>query len=147
MKVPMGYLWKSLKEHASHLSELLVLDSNPQLSLQKNISNIDTSTCCPWDYCSRDVGRAIHQMCNMYHDTLRGAGNGCLPDVESSFDYCLSTLIVSLHYQSATSFGYAITPWPSPPYQLSLFLEACIDPVFFPSPWISTYYHQHSSHI
>ena len=95
MKVPLGYLWKSLKEHASHLSELLVLDSNPQLSLQKNISNIDTSTCCPWDYCSRDVGCAIHQMCNIYHDTPRGAGNGCLPDVESSL-IIVSTLIVSL---------------------------------------------------
>ena len=74
----MGYLCKSLKERASHLSELLVLDSNPQLSLQKNISNIDTSTCCEWDCCSRDVGRAIYQMCNIYHDTPRGgAGDGC----------------------------------------------------------------------
>ena len=52
---------KYSKEGASHPSKLLVLDGDPQLSLQKNNSDIDTFTCCPWDCCSRDMGRAIYQ--------------------------------------------------------------------------------------
>src|SRR5712671_4203149 len=51
---------KYSKEGGSHLSELLVLDGDPQLSLQKNNSDIATSTCCPWDCCSRDMGCAIY---------------------------------------------------------------------------------------